>query len=244
MDTIRKVATFKSNEPYVSSDGSASIPFLKLIPLNKGKVLVIGCGEGQEVVWLNEHGFQTTGVNNNPTEVKNGIKKFHIDLRQGDMHDLHLNAKYDAIFANQVLEHSTAPFLALLHWRNYLKKGGYLIIGMPSREWIPEYYHFSVLTHSQMKDLLYKAGYKLLAGPEMKSSITLNGGDIFIDLGRGWGHHDAYVAEKINMPKEQFMLGNLHGTPPSYHPIYKFIRAVLKYPYNKIRIWRARHHHE
>jgi len=244
MDLKGKAAIFKSNEPYVFSDGSASIPFLKLIPLYKKRVLVIGCGEGQEVVWLNRHGFQTTGVTNNLTEVKNGVRKFHVDLQQRDMHDLHLNARYDAIFANQVLEHSTAPFLALLHWRNYLKKEGYLVIGMPSREWIPEHYHFSVLTHSQMKDLLYKAGYKLLAGPEMKSNMALNGGNIFIDLGRSWGHQDAYVAEKTNMPKERFMLGNLHGTPPHYHPIHKLIRAILKYPYNKVRIWQAGHHRE
>jgi len=224
--------------------GALQSPFLKLIPKDKKHVLVIGCGEGQEVAWLNRHGFEAVGITNNPSEAKNGGKKFSVDLRVADMHDLNLKTKFDAVFANQVLEHSVAPFLALLHWRDFLNNKGYLVVGMPSREWIPEFYHYSVLTHSQMKDLLSKAGYKLLAGPEKKPEIGYNGGDIFKDLGRGWGHNDAYVAEKTNIPNKGFMLGESNLPHLKISPAKKLIRAVLKYPYNKLRVYHARTHHE
>ncbi len=46
----------------------ASLPFLQLIFLPKAKVLVVGCGEGYEVKWLQDHGFKAVGVTNNVKE--------------------------------------------------------------------------------------------------------------------------------------------------------------------------------
>lgn len=244
MDLVKEIVHFKTHEPYAAGEGQSSAVFLKLIPKDKKDVLVIGCGEGQEVVWLKDHGFQAAGLTNNKEETENGKKKFGVEIYFGDMHDFISTKKYDAIFASNVLEHSVAPFLALMHWRKLLNPNGWLVLVMPSKEWLSEYYHFSVLTHSQTKDLLYKAGFELLAGPEMKSKIPFNGGDIFYDLGRGWGHHDGYVAVKKELPKEKFMRGEIISPPLKRNPLNILIRTILKYPYNKIRVWHDRHHKE
>ncbi len=244
MNLVKKVAQFRTNEPYVAGEGQSSVVFLKLIPKEKKEVLVIGCGEGHEVAWLNQHGFLAEGLTNNALEARNGKKKFGVRIHTGDMHDFKINKKYDAIFASNVLEHSVAPFLALLHWRDLLKTNGWIVIVMPSKEWLSEYYHFSVLTHSQTKDLLHKAGFELLAGPEMKSKMPLNGGDIFYDLGRQWGHHDGYVATKKSLPDEKFTRDKIIVTPPKRNSINRLVRSIVKYPYNKLRVWRARTHRE
>lgn len=244
MNLIKQVVKFKTHEPYAAGEGQSSAIFLKLIPKDKKDVLIIGCGEGQEVLWLKEHGFDAVGLTNNKQEVANGRKKFGVSIYLGDMHDFIPSKKFDAIFASNVLEHSVAPYLALLHWRKLLKENGWLVLVMPSKEWLSEYYHFSVLTHSQTKDLLHKAGFELLAGPEMKSKISFNGGDIFYDLGRGWGHHDGYVAVKRGLPKEKFMKDQIIPPPPKRNHFNKLIRSILKYPYNKVRVWYARNHRE
>lgn len=241
MELSEQIKNFKTHEPYAVGDGTSSIPFLKLIPKTSKTVLVIGCGEGQEVLWLQEQGFQATGITNNPKEVETGRKKYKVNILQADMHEIPGDKKYDAIFASNVLEHSVAPFLALKHWRTLLKNNGLLILVMPSKEWLPEYYHFSVLTHSQTKDLLYKSGFEVLAGPEMKAKIKLpQGSDIFHDLGRLWGHYDGYVARKSDAPVKKFA----HGNPEQHRVKDNLLRSILKIPYNKIRIWRTRNHKE
>lgn len=244
MNLLKKISRFSQKEPYAGGEGKASICFLKLIPENKKKVLVIGCGEGYEVDWLARHGFKALGITKNKKEATSGHKKYGVKIKLADMHDLAFSQKFDAIFAGNVLEHSPAPYLALLHWRNFLTKNGWLILVMPSKKWTAEYYHFSVLTHLQTKDLLYKAGFKLLAGPNFKSKINLNNGDIFYDLGRGWGHYDGYVAEKTAIPKKKFMLGEFQKNKKVNNKLLQLIKVPLKIPYNKVRVWHARHHRD
>lgn len=244
MDLLKKISRISQKEPYAGGEGEASIPFLKLIPKDKKKVLVIGCGEGYEVNRLVKRGFEAVGISKSKKEAISGRKKYGVKIKVADMHDLPFSQKFDAIFASNVLEHSPAPYLALLHWRKFLKKNGWLVLVMPSKEWTKEYYHFSVLTHFQTKDLLYKAGFKLLAGPNFKSEIDFYGGDIFYDLGRGWGHYDGYAAEKTSMPKAKFMLGEVKKEKKVNNSLLQLIKVVLKVSYNKIRVWHAKHHWE
>lgn len=253
MSLLKKIITYSSQtEPYAGGDKplaekiKASLPFLQLIPFTKKKVLVIGCGEGYEVKWLKDQGFKPIGITKEKKEVQNGKKKYLVDLRLAEMHNLPFNKNcFDCLFAANVLEHSVAPYVALREWRRVLKPNGWLIIVLPSKEWLAEYYHYSVLTHSQTKDLMYKAGFKLLAGPEMKPKIDYKKGDIFYDLGRGWGHYDGYVGQKTILPKKKFMLGKNKKTKreKTLNPI-QLIKLPLKIPFNFIRKWYARNHQE
>ncbi|HSV94396.1 MAG TPA: class I SAM-dependent methyltransferase [Spirochaetia bacterium] len=228
------------DEPIPDGGMEGAVPFLKLISPKKKKVLVIGCGDGHEVSWLNQHKFEAIGITASKKEAEIGLKKYKVKVVVRDMHDLGNLGKFDAIYASNVLEHSPMPFLALLHWRNYLKKDGWLILVMPSKEWLPEHYHYSVMTRSQMKDLLHKTGFQILAGPKTKSQIDFNGGDIYYDLGRKWGFLDGYVTKICNLPKNKFLLGVKNSGVESGNPIIKAIKTVLKFPYNKARQWYAK----
>lgn len=238
-------------EPHAGGKGmfaeqiKASLPFLRLIPQAKRAVLVVGCGEGYEVKWLTDQGFAAVGVTNSRKETRAGKRKYGVTLEVADMHTLPFpDITFDCIYAANILEHSVAPLIALQEWRRVLRPNGWLIVVMPSKEWIKEYYHFSVLTHSQTKDLLVKIGFQILAGPEMRALIDLGDGDIFYDLGRGWGHYDGYVARRTALPKEKFMLGNV-GPPATVSlGLLQLVKQLLKRPYNFVRVWRARYHHE
>jgi len=252
MTLLNKIIKFSSlKEPFAGGEVDfdqqiqASLPFLQLIPKKKHKVLVIGCGDGYEVKWLMDQGFAAWGVTNNSEEVKRGREKYGVDLQKGDIHQLPFKAQsFDCLYAANILEHSVAPYVALREWRRVLRHNGWLIIVMPSQEWLRQYYHFSVLTHSQMKDLLVKAGFKLLAGPEVKPKIALNKGDIFYDLGRGWGHYDGYIAQKVKFVKQKFMLGEVKKTQRPIKWPLQLIKVLIKKPYNLIRVWFVQHHHE
>ncbi len=172
-------------------------------------------------------------------------KKFGVCIKVADIHELPFKkAEFDVVYAANILEHSVAPFVALVEWRRVLKPRGKLIVVMPSGEWLKEYYHFSVLTHSQMHDLLDKAGFKVLAGPQIKAKIPLRSGDIFYDLGRGWGHYDGYLAQKTVLPRQKFMLGRSKKETVKGNSLFQPIKSLLKTPYNLIRCYQARYHHE
>lgn len=227
------------SEPISTSDMEGSVSFLKLIDPKNKSVLVIGCGDGHEVAWLNDNGFKAVGVTASSKEAKIAEKKYKVKVFVRDMHDLEGLGKFDCIFAGNVLEHSPMPYLALLHWRKHLETNGLLVLVMPSKEWLTEYYHLSVPTRSQMKDILYKAGFRLLAGPKMKPLIGLNGGDVFMDLGRRWGFLDGYVSRMTSIPKNKFKL-DYQNTGGPENILKRTVKKVLKFPYNTLRRWYER----
>jgi len=235
------------NEPY-EQQIVASLPFLKLIDPKLKKVLVIGCADGYEMKWLIDNGHETIGITKSEKEVEAVTKKYGLMAKLADMHELPFpDNSFDCIYASNVLEHSVAPFVALMEWRRVLKPGGQLILVMPSKVWMPEFYHFSVLTRGQIRDLLNKTGFKLQAGPGIKPQFVLNGGDIFHDLGRGRGHYDGFVATKGKLSKNQFMLGEEWQKveqSEGKHPIVRIVKSLIKKPYNKARVLWARHHPE
>lgn len=252
MDLLKKIISLSSaQEPFAGGNDNfaeqikASLPFLQLIPEEKKKVLVVGCGDGYEVKWLVDHGFSSVGVTKNRQEIKLGKKKYGMDLQFSDMHQLPFaNNYFDCLYAANILEHSVAPYIALLEWRRVLKKNGWLMVVMPSQEWLAEYYHYSVLTHSQVKNLLHKSGFELLAGSGIKAKIAFGRGDVFYDLGRGWGHYDGYVASKKNQPREKFMLGKINRENcRADNILVQLLKLTLKKPYNFLRVWFTRHCH-
>jgi SAM-dependent methyltransferase len=234
---IEELNAIVRNQPPGTEGDEKIQKFLLLIPKKLKRVLVIGCGDGYEVDWLNKNGFEATGVTINKNEASRAMKRYGVKIIVAEMHNIPTRQKYDAIYASNILEHSVAPFLALKHWWKLLKTGGELVLVMPSKHWQSVYYHYSVLTHSQTKDLLLKAGFELLAGPQIKPKILLpKDSDIFHDLGRLWGHLDGYIARKTVKKAPRFDF----ESPEKYEVKGNILRNVLKVPYNYVRVWLAR----
>jgi 2-polyprenyl-3-methyl-5-hydroxy-6-metoxy-1,4-benzoquinol methylase len=97
--------------------------------LNKKTVLDIGCSYGEFLVHF---GKGSVGFTITPEEKDVGqacgldVRLINIEETDGG-----LEKKFDAIFANNILEHMQSPHNFLLKIKNFLKPEGTLILGVP-----------------------------------------------------------------------------------------------------------------
>lgn len=97
--------------------------------LRNKAVFDIGCAYGE---FLAHFGKGSIGVCLEPKEIEYGTKK-GLDIRFGNVEDkdFKLDATFDAIFANNILEHLLSPHSFLCEVKKYLKPNGILILGVP-----------------------------------------------------------------------------------------------------------------
>ena len=102
---------------------------VKIFDLDKRRVLDIGCTYGE---FLAHFGKESTGITIVQDEVTYGKGK-GLDIRYGNIESdsFVLEEKYDAIFANNLLEHLYSPHTFLCTVKKYIKPGGILILGVP-----------------------------------------------------------------------------------------------------------------
>ena len=115
----------------------------KLIEPVDGTVLDIGCADGVFTKVI----LDKTGANK---IIAIDVLKSSIDwakkhwkrnkkmlFKVGDIHKLDYNASYfDAVFAFEVLEHVHEPLMVLKEMRRVLNKGGYIIVLVPTENFI------------------------------------------------------------------------------------------------------------
>ncbi len=102
---------------------------VRTFELNKKAVLDIGCSFGEFTALF---GSGSTGITIVKDEVDYGRKK-GLDIRYGNIEsdDFSLEKTYDAVFANNLLEHLYSPHEFLCKIKRYLKPNGILVIGVP-----------------------------------------------------------------------------------------------------------------
>ena len=249
---------YLGEEPYACGQESIDRPYeekvvlsarvLAFVPDRAKDVLVVGCGDGTEVKWLKDRGYNVRGITRNQSEVVNAKKRYSVDITAGDMHELPFEEeKFDCIVAKDVFEHAIAPTIVMREFHRTLKKDGLLIMTMPSMEWAKEFYHHSFLTHKQMKIMFDKHSFDVLAGPRTKAKIPLKS-QITIPIGIKRGHIDVFIANKLPYKKADFMIDtkSIQDIPYvrflkkvySYCPpvISKFIRKI----YDRILLFKAK----
>ena len=108
---------------------------LDWLPL--GKVLCIGCADGNEVRALNELGYQTIGITLGKTNIEWAKQNLpNCDIRLMDMHDLEFQIEtFDCVYSDQCFEHCFSPFIHLLEVWHVLKPNGRFYINTPKFEW-------------------------------------------------------------------------------------------------------------
>lgn len=99
--------------------------------LRNKKVLDIGCSHGE---FLAHFGPGSAGLTIMPKEAEYGQAR-GLDVRLGNIEEPAIpvapDEKFDAIFANNILEHMYGPYAFLLRLRGFLGPGGMAIIGVP-----------------------------------------------------------------------------------------------------------------
>lgn len=147
----------------------------------KGKILDLGCGEGEiarEVFCYKGRTFVTWGLDNNKEMIKkaekSGVYK-QVILAGAEKIPLK-NGVVDLVFSNSVLEHIKNIDKVLREVKRVLKPGGLLIATMPSDKlgeylgwgswyawWFNhKYHHYHLYSLDKWKKLLRRTGLKLV----------------------------------------------------------------------------------
>lgn len=146
---------------------------IRIIVLQKGKVLDIGCSNGVFLDIFKKHGWQTFGVE--PS--KNGIvaqKKGH-KVYRNIFEEVSLPKNYfDLIIMNHTLEHVDDADLVLKKIYGILKKGGILYVDVPNAggigsrimgdKWplkLPKEHNYQ-FTKESLSEIFKKSGFKIL----------------------------------------------------------------------------------
>lgn len=103
----------------------------KYLPI--GKVLILGCADGNEIRVFKELGYDPVGITLGQTNIdwaKNNLPGCNIRIM--DMHDLEFDPEtFDCVFSDNTFEHCFAPMVHLLEVWTVLKPGGKFFISMP-----------------------------------------------------------------------------------------------------------------
>jgi SAM-dependent methyltransferase len=106
-----------------------------LVPRDAKNVLVIGCGDGIELLFLRAvlPEAQITAIDYHDSLLPGILDAAEVTLLVGDMH-VHLRTLlpvYDLIFSNHTLEHLYDPDLTLAVLASLLKSGGHMLSVLP-----------------------------------------------------------------------------------------------------------------
>lgn len=99
--------------------------------LRSSRVLDIGCSNGE---FLSHFGAGSVGLTIMEHEARYG-ERAGLDIRLGNIESTDIpiaeHERFDAVFANNVLEHMYAPHEFLVRLRDFLTDDGFAIIGVP-----------------------------------------------------------------------------------------------------------------
>jgi len=142
----------------------------------KGKVLDVGCSSGILIELLSKEGYEVYGIEPNKKAYKTANKKLNKRIFNGILKKFIIKNKnkFDFVIYNHVLEHIDNPIDELFLVNKVLKKGGFLIVGLPNiqniifflrqKYWEPlmpneHIWHFS---NKYLINLLKQRGFMLL----------------------------------------------------------------------------------
>ncbi|MBO8143316.1 MAG: class I SAM-dependent methyltransferase [Thermodesulfobacterium sp.] len=99
----------------------------------RGRLLDIGCGNGQFLYRMRELGWEVVGVEPDPEAVRIAKEQFGLEIFEGNIEQVELPPNsFDAITMNHVIEHVSDPIGTLGKCYRLLKHGGKLVIVTPN----------------------------------------------------------------------------------------------------------------
>jgi 2-polyprenyl-3-methyl-5-hydroxy-6-metoxy-1,4-benzoquinol methylase len=146
-------------------------PIRQLEGLPAGKVLEIGCGAGDMLHSMKEQGWQAIGIDFDSSAVA-AAKSKGLDVRLGDLSaQSFLDASFDVVLMNHVIEHLPYPIETLREIKRILTLGGRLIGITPnveswghkrfSQHWrgLEPPRHLLIFTQSALSNVLEREGF-------------------------------------------------------------------------------------
>ncbi len=100
-----------------------------------GKLLDVGCGNGQFLATMQKLGWEVTGVEPDGQAVKVAQERFGLNVYEGVLEDIGFpDDTFDAITMSHVVEHLPDPIGTLRECKRILRKGGRLVVTVPNIE--------------------------------------------------------------------------------------------------------------
>ncbi len=96
--------------------------------VNKGKVLDVGCSEGQFLSHFDKKKWDRYGVEVENEPARIAKEKYGIPVKVGNIVNQSFNQKFELIILRGVIEHFSEPVKVLKKCTELLKPGGYLFI--------------------------------------------------------------------------------------------------------------------
>lgn len=111
------------------SDSKTFKNLIGIFDLDKKRILDIGCSYGEHLIHFGKGSVGIT-INKGEADYTNsrGLSIIRANIEN---QDLILNEKFDAVFANNIIEHLFSPHNFLMKIKEFLRKDGVLILGTP-----------------------------------------------------------------------------------------------------------------
>jgi 2-polyprenyl-3-methyl-5-hydroxy-6-metoxy-1,4-benzoquinol methylase len=112
---------------------AAWISVLGLSAAERGKLLDVGCGNGEFLATMKELGWDTVGVETDERAAEGARERFGLDVRTGTVDVVAFpDDSFDAVSLSHVIEHVYDPVTLLSECRRILRPGGKLIVLTPN----------------------------------------------------------------------------------------------------------------
>jgi SAM-dependent methyltransferase len=176
-----------------------------------GRMLVVGCGTGEEVLEARALGWQADGITLAPMNQAWCAEQHGLDVRFEDFHfSSFQTGSFDTIVGRQVWEHSWAPLHFALECSRLLRPGGTVVLETPDcarfigDRW--DLHHVFCPTPFQGVSLLEKAGFTGVKALDYSTGSLVPfadehrddvGGPHVVCIGRRWTKADEHLVNPI-----------------------------------------------
>ncbi|UKL13131.1 class I SAM-dependent methyltransferase [Dissulfurimicrobium hydrothermale] len=175
--------------------GRKRIDVMYLDDIKPGRLLEIGCGNGDRLIKIRRLGWGVEGQEIDPVAVSTCLRKHPgLEVSLGGLRDLsYPDGAFDAIIMNHVIEHLHDPMSLLKECLRILKKGGALVLATPNINSFGHRYfksawrglepprHLYIFSTNTLKKLAENAGFdrfKTWTTPDRAESFALGSLDI------------------------------------------------------------------
>ena len=138
--------------------GSRRDEILELVPGEVERVLEVGCGTGATIAVLRSRGCEVVGVDIAPAAVEEARRVLDaahaLDAEEEDLP--YEPGYFDLLILHHVLEHMVNPWEALRRLVSYVRRDGYVIVGVPNIA------HYRVLARLILHDQFVHEPYGVL----------------------------------------------------------------------------------
>lgn len=101
----------------------------------RGRLLDVGCGNGEFISKMRAMGWAVSGVEPDPEAVKIAREHFGLEVQEGTLEQAAFQAdSFDAVILHHVIEHVPAPMTLLRQCKQVLKPGGKIVVMTPNVE--------------------------------------------------------------------------------------------------------------